>query len=194
MCQDDGDLHENPTEIRLDALIGRMVLTLSRASRSCSASRGLTVIAKPLAAQKICHRIEFTRENALHYGERAEICVTEKASKLGEIQIRDHGPGVPEEANPVYSIHYVRLEHGKRQNSNGMGSPGLGIAQGIRACAWRAIAIGESSRRRQKGQQSLCLVSNSKFSLNLNRTHWINCVLLVIRLGKLRGPEPACLR
>lgn len=126
-CVKDSDIHENPTEIRLDVLIGRMVRDAQLTGHQVLfRESGLTVIAKPLALKRAIVNL---LDNALHYGERAEICVTEKNAKI-EIQIRDHGPGVPEEALQSLFDSYVRLEHGKHQNSNGMGL-GLGIALGI---------------------------------------------------------------
>ena len=126
-CVKDSDIHENPTEIRLDALIGRLVRGTQLAGHDVLFEEsGLTVIAKPLALKRAIGNLV---DNALHYGKKAEIAVVDNAGKI-EIQIRDHGPGVSEDAMLNLFDPYVRLEHGKSQNSNGMGL-GLGIAQGI---------------------------------------------------------------
>lgn len=126
-CVKDSDIHENPTEVRLDALIGRMIRGARLAGHEVLFSEsGLTVTAKPLALKRAIGNL---LDNALHYGEAAEIAVRAAAGKI-EIRIRDHGPGVPEDAFGSLFDPYVRLEHGRHQNSNGMGL-GLGIALGI---------------------------------------------------------------
>ena len=126
-CVKDSDIHENPTEVRLDALIGRMIRGARLAGHDVLfRESGLTVTAKPLALKRAIGNL---LDNALHYGETAEIAVRAVAGKV-EIQIRDHGPGVPEDAFGSLFDPYVRLEHGRHQNSNGMGL-GLGIALGI---------------------------------------------------------------
>jgi signal transduction histidine kinase len=63
-------------------------------------------------------------DNALYYGKRAEIS-TRAESGVVAIAVRDHGPGVPEDALASLFDPYMRLEHGREQNDNGMG---LGLA------------------------------------------------------------------
>jgi signal transduction histidine kinase len=123
----DSDIHENPTEVRLDALLGRMVRDAQLAGHEVSfTASGLMVTAKPLALKRAIGNL---LNNALHYGVQAELAVRENAGNI-EIEVRDHGPGVPEEALANLCEPYVRLEHGRSQNSGGMGL-GLGIARGI---------------------------------------------------------------
>ncbi|QJQ07397.1 HAMP domain-containing protein [Undibacterium piscinae] len=126
-CVKDSDIHENPTEIRLDAFIGRLVRGAQLAGHQVLfEASGLSLTAKPLALKRAIGNL---LDNALHYGTAAQISVTERDGNI-EIEIRDHGPGVPEEALAKLFDPYVRLEHGRYQNSNGMGL-GLGIAQSI---------------------------------------------------------------
>ncbi|WP_295993854.1 ATP-binding protein [Rugamonas sp.] len=123
----DSDIHENPTEIRLDTLLGRMVRDAQLAGHQVSfQDSGLSVAAKPLALKRAIGNL---LNNALHYGERVELSVHSNGVNI-EIAIRDHGPGVPEAAFANLFEPYVRLEHGRKQNSSGMGL-GLGIARGI---------------------------------------------------------------
>lgn len=123
----DSDIHENPTEIRLDALLGRMVRDAQLAGHEISyAECGLSVAGKPLALKRAIGNLI---DNALHYGKQVEISVRHTGTHI-EITIRDHGPGVPQAAFANLFDPYVRLEHGRRQNSSGMGL-GLGIARGI---------------------------------------------------------------
>lgn len=126
-CVKDSDIHENPTEIRLDALIGRIVRGAQLAGREVTfADCGLSVVAKPLALKRAIGNLV---DNALHYGNRADIVVREDEDKI-EIAIHDDGPGVPEEALNTLFTPYLRLEHGRQQNHGGLGL-GLGIAHGI---------------------------------------------------------------
>ncbi|WP_295764047.1 ATP-binding protein [Undibacterium sp.] len=126
-CVKDSDIHENPTEIRLDAFIARLVRGAQLAGHEVLFEEsGLSLTAKPLALKRAIGNL---LDNALHYGKKAEISVTKNETEI-EIEIRDHGPGVPEDALLNLFEPYVRLEHGRDQNSNGMGL-GLGIAQSI---------------------------------------------------------------
>jgi signal transduction histidine kinase len=123
----DCDIHENATEVRLDALLGRMVRDAQLAGHEVSfAASGLTVTARPLALKRVIGNL---LNNALHYGERVELAVRENGGNI-EIVVRDHGPGVPEEALAQLGQPYVRLAHGRSRNSSGMGL-GLSIARGI---------------------------------------------------------------
>ncbi|MFZ6843155.1 ATP-binding protein [Undibacterium sp. RuTC16W] len=126
-CVKDSDIYENPTEIRLDALLGRMVKGAHLAGHEISFNEsGLTVFAKPLAIKRAVGNL---LDNAIHYGKQVEIHVVEQADKIA-IEIRDHGPGVPEDAFASLFEPYVRLEHGRHQNAAGMGL-GLGITRSI---------------------------------------------------------------
>lgn len=123
----DSDIHENATEVRLDALLGRMVRDAQLAGHAVTyAPSNLTVTAKPLALKRAIGNL---LNNALHYGERVELAVREATGNI-EIVVRDHGPGVPEQALAELAQPYVRLEHGRTRNGGGMGL-GLSIARGI---------------------------------------------------------------
>lgn len=127
----DSDIHENRTEVRLDALVTRMIRDAKMAGHEIAFTpSGITVIAKPLALKRAIGNLF---DNALYYGQRVEIAIRPSAgvgADLVEIEIRDHGPGVPEDAMGTLFQPYVRLEHGRAQNSGGMGL-GLGISRNI---------------------------------------------------------------
>ena len=126
-CVKDSDIHENPTEIHLDALIDRMIRGTQLAGHEVSYSKsGLTVTGKPLALKRALGNL---LDNGLHYGEKVDISVHAVDDRI-EIRIRDHGPGVPDDAFGSLFQPYVRLEHGRAQNESGMGL-GLGIARDI---------------------------------------------------------------
>jgi signal transduction histidine kinase len=126
-CVKDSEIYENPTCVRLDAMIERLMRGSRLAGHEVLFSEsGLSVITKPLALKRALGNL---LDNALHYGEKVEISVSQVASQI-EIVIRDHGPGVPEEALASLFQPYVRLEHGREKNENGFGL-GLGIARDI---------------------------------------------------------------
>lgn len=126
-CVKDSDIHENPTEVRLDPLIRRLVRSAHLAKHNVAfADSGVTVYGKPLALKRAIGNL---LDNALYYGERAEISVRAAADSV-IIEVRDHGPGVPEDALPSLFDPYVRLVHGRSQNESGMGL-GLGIARSV---------------------------------------------------------------
>nr|WP_243405288.1 ATP-binding protein [Solimicrobium silvestre] len=126
-CVKDNDIYENPTEVKLDALLNRMVRGAQLAGHKVEFSEsGICVVAKPLALKRAIGNL---LDNALHYGNHVEISVLQNDVQV-EITLRDHGPGVPEEALIYLFDPYVRLEHGQLKNNSGMGL-GLGIAQAI---------------------------------------------------------------
>jgi signal transduction histidine kinase len=126
-CVKDSDIHENPAEVKLDALLGRLVRSARLAGHEVGfVESGLSVRAKPLALKRAIGNL---LDNALFYGKRAEISVGAEAGAV-TIAVRDHGPGVPEDAFASLFDPYVRLAHGREQNDGGMGL-GLGIARSV---------------------------------------------------------------
>jgi signal transduction histidine kinase len=126
-CVKDSDIHENPAEIKLDALLARMGRSARLAGHEVRFEEsGLTVRGKPLALKRAIGNL---LDNALYYGKRAEISTRTEPGAVA-IAVRDHGPGVPEDALASLFDPYIRLEHGREQNDNGMGL-GLGIARGV---------------------------------------------------------------
>jgi signal transduction histidine kinase len=126
-CVKDSDIHENPAQVRLDTLIRRLVRSAELAGhRVAYEDSALTVRGKPLALKRAIGNL---LDNALFYGERVGIAVRAVDGWI-EIAVRDHGPGVPDDALPSLLDPYVRLANGRERNAGGMGL-GLGIASGI---------------------------------------------------------------
>jgi signal transduction histidine kinase len=68
-------------------------------------------------------------DNALKYGQQAEIAVTNAPDRL-TLTLRDHGPGIPEaELEQVFEPFY-RLERSRNRDTGGTGL-GLSIARNI---------------------------------------------------------------
>lgn len=126
-CVKDSDIHENPGDIKLDPLIRRLVRSAQLAGHTVAyEDSALKVRGKPLALKRAIGNL---LDNALYYGERAEITVSQADGWI-DIAVRDHGPGVPEDAFASLLHPYVRLSHGRERNDGGLGL-GLGIANGI---------------------------------------------------------------
>ena len=66
-------------------------------------------------------------ENALRYGERADIHLQQTGDTVG-IEIRDHGPGIPENRMSSVFEPFVRLEESRNRHTGGVGL-GLAIAR-----------------------------------------------------------------
>lgn len=126
-CVKDSDIHENPTAIRLDPLLRRLVKSACLAGHTVGfEDSGVTVHGKPLALKRAIGNL---LDNALYYGGRADIAVRRRDGRV-EIVVRDHGPGVPQDAIASLFEPYVRLAHGRTRNDTGLGL-GLGIARSI---------------------------------------------------------------
>ena len=68
--------------------------------------------------------------NAIRYGETAEVDVRDYHDEWLEIQIRDHGPGIPEEKLEAVFQPFYRLESSRNRSTGGVGL-GLSIARAI---------------------------------------------------------------
>ncbi|WP_310741123.1 ATP-binding protein [Ideonella aquatica] len=123
----DSDIHEDVVDVRLDALISRLVRGAQLSGHAVAFTpAGLTVRAKPLALKRALGNL---LDNALFYGERPEVSVHREGTEI-EIAVRDHGPGVPDEALPRLFDPHLRLSQGREHNASGMGL-GLGIARNL---------------------------------------------------------------
>lgn len=126
-CVKDTEIHENPATVKLDPMIRRLVRSAHLAKHNVVFHEsGVSVYGKPLALKRAIANL---LDNALFYGERAEISVRHTGPSV-VIAIRDHGPGVPEEALSSLFDPYLRLQNGREQNEGGMGL-GLGIARSM---------------------------------------------------------------
>lgn len=101
--------------------------------------------ARPLALKRCIVNLV---NNAIRYGDRAEIRVTNTEEEL-VISICDHGPGVPEEILPKLFEPFYRLESSRARQTGGTGL-GLGIARNI------ARAHGGDLILRNRSKGGLC--------------------------------------
>ncbi|KPQ03217.1 ATP-binding protein [Marinobacter sp. HL-58] len=120
----DTDIHENVELVDLDGMLRKLADAymgdppLVVVEGSCAPYRG-----KPLALKRCLGNLV---DNAVKYGESAIICVEDSPEQV-IIHVRDHGPGVPDEALGRIFEPYYRLGHEHRQG-HGLG---LGIARNI---------------------------------------------------------------
>ena len=68
-------------------------------------------------------------ENALRYGERADLTISDDEPEL-RIEVRDRGPGIPDDQLEAVFEPFFRLEGSRSRDSGGAGL-GLSIARNI---------------------------------------------------------------
>lgn len=84
------------------------------------------VVAQPMAMRRCLNNLI---ENAIRYGERAEITISETPDTV-VVAISDEGPGIPEDKMESVFSPFLRLEESRNRNTGGIGL-GLSIARGI---------------------------------------------------------------
>jgi signal transduction histidine kinase len=81
---------------------------------------------KPLALKRCITNLV---DNAVHYGERAEITVEDQDQNV-VVSVSDDGPGIPEDSLDRVFDPFFRLEASRSQHTGGTGL-GLGIARNV---------------------------------------------------------------
>lgn len=97
---------------------------------------------RPLAIRRA---IENLLENAVRYGERAEISVTLTDRAL-RIRIEDDGPGIPPDMRGEAIKPFTRLDPSRNQNRGGGVGLGLAIAMDITRAHGGTLRLGRSDR------------------------------------------------
>lgn len=120
-CVKETDIHENLEPVDIALLLQQLRSDLAEPERltvtgGCRPLRG-----KPLALKRCLTNLV---DNALKYGERAEITLVDQPERLF-ISLRDHGPGIPLHMRDRVFEPYFRLpvDH--------QGKPGDGLGLGI---------------------------------------------------------------
>ena len=123
----DTDIHENrePTDLSqlLNQIIELLALPVEQVSLHSELSR--KVLGKPLALKRCFLNVI---DNAIKYGERAEITMTQSGS-YAVVTVRDFGSGVPVSERQRVFDPYVRLQN-VRSQAQGTGL-GLSIVKNI---------------------------------------------------------------
>ncbi|MFC3282401.1 ATP-binding protein [Litchfieldella rifensis] len=121
------DLHENIERIDPRRMLDDLAEELRLQDAEVSIEGRVAPLAvKPLAFKRCLGNL---LENAVFYGRRAEVILSDEARKL-TITIRDRGPGIPEAQRQRVFEPFVRLEPSRSRHTGGSGL-GLGIARHI---------------------------------------------------------------
>jgi len=134
----DTDIHENRVPVRIDLVLQKMVRDARMAGQRVRLEeQALSVIGKPLALKRALGNL---LDNATFYGAGNEQQEVELRMSEGEpgsplegqvlLTVRDHGPGVPDEALTELGKPYTRLDHGTKLRAEGLGL-GLSIVRDI---------------------------------------------------------------
>ena len=131
-CLKGTDIQESQEVIELAPFCTRLVekYSLIGAELSLDLVLGeqLTMACKPLALKRCLSNLI---DNALFYGERAEVLVVADVKKQSlQFRICDYGSGVPEDKLESLFAPYFRLDKSRNKNSGGIGL-GLNIARNI---------------------------------------------------------------
>lgn len=90
------------------------------------AGNSVPVTVQPMAMRRCLNNLI---ENAVRYGERADIVIEETAGKV-TISVADAGPGIPDDKMEAVFSPFFRLEESRNRNTGGIGL-GLSIARDI---------------------------------------------------------------
>jgi two-component system sensor histidine kinase CpxA len=147
---DPSSLRHDP--VRLDELVEQLVddSTIEAAAHGCEVRyekrEPVTVAGDP---ELLRRAVENVIRNAIRHAPRATAVEVRLARDNGRavVDVRDHGPGVPEEALPRIFDAFYRVEPGRDRSSGGAGL-GLSIAR-------RAIELHHGSIRAKNAQPGL---------------------------------------
>lgn len=114
---------EAPITTDLAALLQSLCSTLADTGRAVqfSGPAHLALPARPVALRRA---IGSLLDNALRYGEQAEVALTESNGEA-VVEILDHGPGIPAEMREKVFAPFFRLEGSRSRETGGTG---LGLA------------------------------------------------------------------
>ena len=118
-CVRDTDLHENNAYVDLNEVIASVIEPYNQPKTRVkfTASHIDPIVAKPLAIKRVIGNLV---ENAVKYGEKAEISLTSDADWV-KIVICDHGPGIPDEQLEAVFEPYYRLADDDQGHGLGLG-------------------------------------------------------------------------
>ncbi|MFV0514281.1 MAG: ATP-binding protein [Jhaorihella sp.] len=135
----------DPEPVDPQALVAAIVADAQRAGRAVELveTEGAgEMMLRPLAIRRA---IENLLENAVRYGNRAEVSVTLTDRAL-RIRIEDDGPGIAPDMRGEAVKPFTRLDPSRNQNRGGGVGLGLAIAMDITRAHGGTLRLGESDR------------------------------------------------
>jgi signal transduction histidine kinase len=123
------DSSEAMQRLDIDSLLDSLCVDAADAGQNV-ALQGSTrafVVAQPNALRRCLTNL---LDNAVKYGQRAEVSIALEAGDAVLIRIRDHGPGIPEDQLEAVFDAFHRLETSRSRDTGGTGL-GLTIARNI---------------------------------------------------------------
>ena len=140
-----GATEGDPEPVDPQALVAQIVADAQRAGRAVELVKtegAGEMMLRPLAIRRA---IENLLENAVRYGERAEISVTLTDRAL-RIRIEDDGPGIAPELRAEAVKPFARLDPARNQNKGGGVGLGLAIVSDVARAHGGVLRLGESER------------------------------------------------
>ncbi|MFG1398720.1 ATP-binding protein [Roseixanthobacter pseudopolyaromaticivorans] len=119
---------ETTRTVDLPALVESMCDDLAELGYAVTFTEGqkISYRCRPDALRRACRNLV---ENAVRYGERARVSVTQGAENI-EIVVEDDGPGIPDVSREQVFAPFFRMEHSRNRETGGLGL-GLSIARTI---------------------------------------------------------------
>lgn len=119
---------ETTRTVDLPALVESLCDDLAELGYAVTFTEGqrISYRCRPDALRRACRNLV---ENAVRYGERARVSVTQGAENI-EIVVEDDGPGIPDVAREQVFAPFFRMEHSRNRETGGLGL-GLSIARTI---------------------------------------------------------------
>jgi signal transduction histidine kinase len=119
---------ESTRTVDLSALLGSLCDDLAELGQNVTFVEGPTINyrCRPDALRRAVRNLI---ENAVRYGERAEVRLSRTAQSI-DIVVDDDGPGIPAEAVEQVFAPFFRIEHSRNRETGGVGL-GLSIARTI---------------------------------------------------------------
>ncbi|HQS10370.1 MAG: two-component sensor histidine kinase [Rhizobiales bacterium 24-66-13] len=119
---------ETTRTVDLPALVESMCDDLAELGYTVTFAEGqrISYRCRPDALRRACRNLV---ENAVRYGERARVSVTQGPENI-EIVVEDDGPGIPDVAREQVFAPFFRMEHSRNRETGGLGL-GLSIARTI---------------------------------------------------------------